>query len=65
MRSTCSAVDSVPRMKPVPLVGKHGFLMSASTGQVGGIRAHTVLLTAHATVDVVGDSEPGMYAAED
>jgi len=25
-------------VKPVPLRGKHGFLLSASTGQVGGIR---------------------------
>ena|SRR5881394_3237820 len=33
-----NAIDWLSRMKPVPLVGKHGFLMSASTGQVGGIR---------------------------
>lgn len=33
-----NAIDWLSRMKPVPLKGKHGYLMSASTGQVGGIR---------------------------
>jgi chromate reductase, NAD(P)H dehydrogenase (quinone) len=33
-----NAIDWVSRMRPVPLRGKHGFLLAASTGQVGGIR---------------------------
>lgn len=33
-----NAIDWISRVKPVPLRGKHGFLLSASTGQVGGIR---------------------------
>jgi NAD(P)H-dependent FMN reductase len=33
-----NAIDWLSRIKPVPLRGKHGFLMAASTGQVGGIR---------------------------
>lgn len=33
-----NAIDWVSRIRPVPLRGKHGFLMAASNGQVGGIR---------------------------
>lgn len=33
-----NAVDWVSRMKPMPLRGKHGFLLAASTSLVGGIR---------------------------
>lgn len=33
-----NAIDWVSRIQPVPLRGKHGFLLSASRGQVGGIR---------------------------
>ncbi len=33
-----NAIDWLSRIKPVPLRGKYGLLMSASTGQVGGIR---------------------------
>ena len=33
-----NTIDWLSRIKPVPLRGKHGFLMAASTGQVGGIR---------------------------
>ncbi|HEU5303906.1 MAG TPA: NAD(P)H-dependent oxidoreductase, partial [Gemmatimonadales bacterium] len=33
-----NAIDWVSRMKPMPLRGKHGFLMAASTSLVGGIR---------------------------
>lgn len=33
-----NAVDWVSRMKPMPLRGKHGFLLSASTSLVGGLR---------------------------
>lgn len=33
-----NAVDWVSRMKPMPLRGKHGFLLAASTSMVGGIR---------------------------
>ena len=33
-----NAVDWVSRMKPMPLRGKHGFLLAASTSLVGGTR---------------------------
>lgn len=33
-----NAIDWVSRMKPMPFRGKHGFLLSASTSLVGGIR---------------------------
>jgi chromate reductase, NAD(P)H dehydrogenase (quinone) len=33
-----NAIDWVSRMKPMPLRGKHGFLMAASSTLVGGIR---------------------------
>ena len=33
-----NAVDWVSRMKPMPLRGKHGLLLSASTSLVGGLR---------------------------
>ncbi|MGZ8392007.1 MAG: NADPH-dependent FMN reductase [Gemmatimonadales bacterium] len=33
-----NAVDWVSRIKPMPLRGKHGFLIAASTSLVGGIR---------------------------
>ena len=33
-----NAIDWVSRVKPVPLRGKSGFLLAASTGQVGGVR---------------------------
>ena len=33
-----NAVDWVSRMKPMPLRGKHGFLLAASTSLVGGLR---------------------------
>lgn len=33
-----NAIDWVSRMKPMPLLGKHGFLMAASSSLVGGIR---------------------------
>lgn len=33
-----NAIDWVSRMKPMPLRGKHGFLLAASTSLVGGIR---------------------------
>lgn len=33
-----NAIDWMSRMKPMPLRGKSGFLLSASGGQVGGIR---------------------------
>lgn len=33
-----NAIDWVSRIKPMPLRGKSGFLLSASNGQVGGIR---------------------------
>jgi NAD(P)H-dependent FMN reductase len=31
-------IDWVSRIRPVPLRGKHGMLLSASTGPIGGIR---------------------------
>jgi chromate reductase len=33
-----NAIDWVSRMKPMPLRGKHGFLLAASTSLVGGAR---------------------------
>jgi len=33
-----NAIDWVSRMKPMPLSGKHGLLLAASTSLVGGIR---------------------------
>jgi NAD(P)H-dependent FMN reductase len=33
-----NAIDWVSRVKPMPFRGKSGFLLSASNGQVGGIR---------------------------
>jgi NAD(P)H-dependent FMN reductase len=33
-----NAIDWVSRMKPMPLSGKHGILLAASTSLVGGIR---------------------------
>jgi NAD(P)H-dependent FMN reductase len=33
-----NAIDWVSRMKPMPLRGKHGVLLAASTSLVGGIR---------------------------
>jgi NAD(P)H-dependent FMN reductase len=33
-----NAIDWASRMKPMPLRGKHGFLLAASTSMVGGIR---------------------------
>ncbi|MEP7225924.1 MAG: NAD(P)H-dependent oxidoreductase [Gemmatimonadales bacterium] len=33
-----NAIDWVSRMKPMPLAGKHGVLLAASTSLVGGIR---------------------------
>lgn len=33
-----NAIDWVSRMKPMPLRGKHGLLLAASTSLVGGIR---------------------------
>lgn len=33
-----NAIDWVSRMKPMPLRGKHGILLAASTSLVGGIR---------------------------
>lgn len=33
-----NAIDWLSRIRPVPLRGKSGFLMSASNGQVGGVR---------------------------
>jgi NAD(P)H-dependent FMN reductase len=33
-----NAIDWVSRLKPMPLRGKSGFLLSASNGQIGGIR---------------------------
>ncbi|HEX5387464.1 MAG TPA: NAD(P)H-dependent oxidoreductase [Gemmatimonadales bacterium] len=33
-----NAIDWVSRMQPMPFRGKHGFLLSASTSLVGGIR---------------------------
>jgi NAD(P)H-dependent FMN reductase len=33
-----NAIDWVSRMKPMPLRGKHGMLLAASTSLVGGIR---------------------------
>ena len=33
-----NAIDWVSRIRPVPLRGKTAFLLSASNGQVGGIR---------------------------
>lgn len=33
-----NAIDWMSRMKPMPLRGKSGFLLAASSGQVGGIR---------------------------
>jgi chromate reductase len=33
-----NAIDWVSRIKPVPFRGKTGFLLAASSGQVGGIR---------------------------
>lgn len=33
-----NAIDWISRMKPMPLRGKHGFLLAASSSLVGGIR---------------------------
>ena len=33
-----NAIDWVSRMKPMPLAGKHGVLLAASTSPVGGVR---------------------------
>lgn len=55
-----NAIDWVSRMKPMPLSGKHGFLLAASTSLVGGIRG---LWALRVPLEGLGVTlYPGMFA---
>lgn len=55
-----NAIDWVSRMKPMPLSGKHGMLLAASTSLVGGIRG---LWALRVPLEGLGVTlYPGMFA---
>jgi NAD(P)H-dependent FMN reductase len=55
-----NAIDWVSRMKPMPLSGKHGVLLAASTSLVGGIRG---LWALRVPLEGLGVTlYPGMFA---
>ena len=55
-----NAIDWVSRMKPMPLLGKHGVLLAASTSPVGGIRG---LWALRVPLEGLGVTlYPGMFA---
>lgn len=55
-----NAIDWVSRMKPMPLSGKHGVLLAASTSLVGGIRGLWALRVPLEGLNVT--LYPGMFA---
>ena len=55
-----NAIDWVSRMRPMPLSGKHGVLLAASTSLVGGIRGLWALRVPLEGLGVI--LYPGMFA---
>ena len=55
-----NAIDWVSRMRPMPLSGKHGVLLAASTSLVGGIRGLWALRVPLEGLNVT--LYPGMFA---
>lgn len=66
-----NAIDWVSRMKPMPLQGKHGFLLAASTSLVGGIRGLWALrvpieglgVTLHPSMFALAQAQQGLDEA--